>query len=329
MVKCRSIEPAKDVQNERAPMTESLPFYEAPPTDRELTAEIVRDVVREQFPELTVSLIEPLGEGWEHETFLVDERVVFRFPRQSGGGDGFKWQERVHTLVASVIGDMVGIPRITRWGRPSTRFPYPFAGHDVIPGVGANHPAAAFNPALADDIGRVLARLHAVSAQTASAVVSGSADQNKVDLVAGLARVRSVVKKYPEIRRDCPDPCAWLDSIRSVPDPYRGPGRFIHDDFQMEHVLVNPATGRLSGIIDWGPGFGDPTRDFSYVLIHGGWSFLQRALDAYELPLDAEFAERTLFSARLGAIHYLGYTLSQGGNPSRDLLSVRRVFERE
>jgi hypothetical protein len=36
-----------------------------------------------------------------------------------------------------------------------------------------------------------------------------------------------------------PDPCAWLDSIRSVPDSYRGPLRFIHDDFQMEHVLVN------------------------------------------------------------------------------------------
>jgi len=62
------------------------------------------------------------------------------------------------------------------------------------------------------------------------------------------------------------------------------------------------------------------------VLIDGGWSFFQRALAAYDLPLDAEFAERTLFSARLGAIHYLGYTLNQGGNPSRDLLHVRRVF---
>ena len=60
----------------------------------------------------------------------------------------------------------------------------------------------------------------------------------------------------------------------------------------------------------------------TYVLIHGGWSFFQRALDA-------ELAERILFSARLGAIHYLGYTLSQGGNPSRDLLRVRQVFTLE
>jgi hypothetical protein len=58
-------------------------------------------------------------------------------------------------------------------------------------------------------------------------------------------------------------------------------------------------------------------RDFSYVLIHGGWSFFHRALDAYDLPLDADFVERTLFSARLGAINYLGYTISRGGSSSR------------
>src|SRR5688572_5904141 len=126
-------------------------FYEEPPTDRELTAEVVREIVREQFPELAVATIERLGDGWEHETYLVDDRVVFRFPRRAGSGDDFAGEESVHALVSSVIGDLVGIPRITRCGRPSARFPYPFAGHDVIPGVGANDPLAPFNPALADD----------------------------------------------------------------------------------------------------------------------------------------------------------------------------------
>jgi aminoglycoside phosphotransferase (APT) family kinase protein len=241
----------------------------------------------------------------------------------------FAERQGLHALVASVIGDMVGIPRITRWGRPSARFPDPFAGHNVVPGVGANDPVVPANPELADDIGRVLARLHAIPVEAATAAGADTADPAKIDLVAGLARVRYVVKRFLEISRDCPDPCTWLDSIRSVPDPYRGPARFVHDDFQMEHVLVSPATGRLSGIIDWGGGLGDPMRDFSYVLIHGGWSFFQRSLGVYELPLDADFVERTLFSARLGAIHYLGYTISQGGNPSRDLAGVRRVFELE
>ena len=308
-------------------MTGSIGFYEPPPTDRELTAGIVRDVVREQFPELAAATVEPLGEGWEHETYLVDEHVVFRFPRQAGGGDDFEGEERVHALVASVIGDLVGIPRITRWGRPSARFPYPFAGHALIPGVPANDPSVRLNPALADDVGRVLARLHAIPADVVAAAGAGPADLHKADLVAGLQQVRRWVNELPEIRRDVPDPCTWLDRAPRAPDPYRGPPRFIHDDFQMEHVLVNPTTGRLSGIIDWGGGLGDPARDFSYVLLHGGWSFFQRAVDAYDLPLDAEFQERTLFSARLGALGWFADAVKRGGSASRHLDIVRRVFE--
>ena len=307
-------------------MTESVGFYEPPPIDRELTAEIVCDVVREQFPELAVATVTPLGEGWEHETYLVDEHVVFRFPRQAGGDD-FEWEEGLHALVSSAIGDLVGIPRITRWGRPCARFPYGFAGHELIPGVPADHPSVRANPALADDIGRVLARLHAIPPDVAAAAGAGPAELHKADLAAGLKQVRRWVTELPEISRLTPEPCTWLDRAPCAPDPYRGPPRFIHDDFQMDHVLVNPTTGRLTGIIDWGGGLGDPARDFSYVLLHGGWSFFQRAVDAYDLPLDAEFPERTLFSARLGALGWFADAVKRGGSASRHLDIVRRVFE--
>jgi len=308
------------------PMTGPIGFYEPPPTDRELTPGIVRDVVREQFPELAVATVERMGDGWEHETYLVDDHVVFRFPRQAGGDD-FEWEERLHTLVSSVIGDIVGVPRITRWGRPSAQFPYGFAGHELIPGVAANDPSVRLNPALAGDMGRVLARLHGIPADVAAAAGADTAELYKADLVAGLQQVRRWVNELPEIRRHAADPCTWLDRAPRAPDPYRGPPRFIHDDFQMEHVLVNPTTGRLSGIIDWGGGLGDPARDFNYVLLHGGWSFFQRAVDAYDLPLDAEFQERTLFSARLGALGWLADVIKRGGNPSRELAIVHRAFE--
>ena len=309
-------------------MTESIGFYEPPPTDRELTPETVREVVREQFPELAVATLERMGEGWEHETYLVDDHVVFQFPRQAGG-EYFEFEEGVHSLVSSVIGDLAGIPRITRWGRPSPLFPYAFAGHELIPGVAANDPSVRLNPALADDIGHVLARLHAIPAEAATAVGVGGADADKADLAEALDRLRRWVNEVPEIRRHAPGPCTWLDNAPRAPDAYRGPPRFIHDDFQMEHVLVGLTTGRLSGIIDWCGGLGDPARDFSYVLLHGGWSFFQRAVNAYDLPLDAEFAERTRFSARLGSLGWLADTVKRGGSTSRHVAIVRRVFELE
>ena len=309
-------------------MTGSVGFYEPPPSDRELTVDHVRHVIREQFPDLTVATLERFGDGWENETYLVDGHVVFQFPRHAGNGGGFEWEEGVHALVASVIGDIVGIPRITRWGRPSARFPYPFAGYELVPGVAANDPSVRLNPALADDIGRVLARLHAIPADAAAGVI-GVADPNDVDLAAALERVRRWVKEVPEIRDHAPGPCSWLDRAPRAPDFYRGPPRLIHGDFQMEHVLVSPTTGRLSGIIDWGGVFSDPAFDFSYVLLHGGWSFFQRAVAAYDLPLDVEFAERTLFSARLCALGWLADAVKRGRNIPRDLSIVRRVFELE
>ena len=308
-------------------MTQPTGFYIPPPSDRELNPEIVHDVVREQFPDLPCSTIARLGDGWEHEAYLVDDHVVFRFPRQAGGGDDFEWEEGIHALVWSAVGDMVGIPRITRWGRPSARFPYPFAGHDVIPGIDASDPRAPRTPALADDIGRVLARLHAIPADAAVAAGAGTADVDKADLAAALPQLRRWVNELPEIRRYASDACAWLDAAQRAPDLYRGPPRFIHDDFQMEHVIVDPTCGRLSGIIDWGGGLGDPVRDFSYVLLHGGWSFFQRALAGYDLPLDAEFIDRTVFSVRLGALGWFADTFKRSAGASRDLTIVRRVFD--
>ena len=89
-------------------------FYVPPPTDRELTADAVREVVREQFPEFAAATVRRLGDGWEHEAYLVDERVVFRFPRYADVGRGFAAEERRLALVASRVGGLIGIPRITR-----------------------------------------------------------------------------------------------------------------------------------------------------------------------------------------------------------------------
>jgi aminoglycoside phosphotransferase (APT) family kinase protein len=310
-------------------MPEPLGFWEPGPTDLELTPDIVRDVLREQFPELPATSVEAMGEGWENQTFLIDHHVVFQFPRQLDGGGGFEWEDGVHTLVASFIGDRPAIPRFSRWGRPSPRFGCRFVGYEVVPGVAANDPSVRLNPALADDIGSVLSRLHAIPAEAAATVGVGAADPEKADLVGGLKRVRHWVDTIPEMRTNLPELCAWLDSVRQPPDPYAGPPRFIHDDFQMEHVLVDRTMGRLSGIIDWGPGLGDPVRDFVYVFLHGGWSFFQRALDVYDLPLDAEFVDRTLFSARLGALYWLAYTLTHAGSIQEVVATARRVLELE
>ena len=51
-------------------------------TDRALDTEMVRDVVRSQFPPVEAATIEPIGDGWDFDVYEIDGRWVFRFPKR-------------------------------------------------------------------------------------------------------------------------------------------------------------------------------------------------------------------------------------------------------
>jgi aminoglycoside phosphotransferase (APT) family kinase protein len=112
-----------------------------------------------------------------------------------------------------------------------------------------------------------------------------------------------------------------------VPKAYVGPERFVHNDLQPEHILVYPESGRLSGIIDWtGASLGDPTLDFSYLLVLHGKEFLEAALDTYSLPTDPDFVTRTRFRARVRALGWLVYALYRQVDLTRVLREVENAF---
>jgi len=302
-------------------------FYQPPPSDRELTEDIVWEVLRDQFPELALRTVKLLGSGWEHDAYLVDDHLVVRFPRYADVALGFEREEGIRALVASVAGASFGVPRITLWGKPTARFPHRFAGHELIPGVAIDDPRVPVVPELADDIGHSLSLIHSIPAAAANAVDVDIVEDDPRDLSTGLHLVQNWVSLVPEITRAAPDACAWLRAAPVVPRRYAGVPRFIHNDFQNEHIIVNPVTGRLSGIIDWsGAILGDPARDFSYVLLARGWAFVERAMNAYDLPLDAEFAERVVFSARLGSLAWLADAIKRRADTTALLETVRRAF---
>src|SRR4030095_14430075 len=107
-------------------MSQASGSVDPPEIDRELNDEIVRDLVRSQFPQLAVHSVEYLDSGWQYDAYLVDGQLVFRFPRHELGAQDFDRQDRIHALVASAAGAFVAIPNIVLWGTPSTRFPHRF-----------------------------------------------------------------------------------------------------------------------------------------------------------------------------------------------------------
>ena len=304
-------------------MSQASGSAEEPEVVRE---DVVRDVVREQFPQLAVRSVEYLESGWLYDAYLVDHELVFRFPRYAVGAQDFDRQDRVHALVASAVGDSVGIPKIILWGAPSTRFPHRFAAHTLIPGVAAWHTSAGETPELARDLGCALTRIHAIPASAAEKIGVGKGGEGSRKL---LEEYQVKARDVPEIEELAPDACAWLREHRAVPNDYPGMPRFIHNDLVPRHIIVNPATGRLSGIIDWNPALGDPAEDFSWLLFCRGLSFLDRAISAYGLPVDPAFRERTVFLARIRALVWLEGAIGKPWDIQVFLEILRKTFATE
>src|SRR4051812_43320540 len=48
-----------------------------------VSAELARDLIERQLPELTPVRLHPFGVGWDNTSYLANETWVFRFPRRT------------------------------------------------------------------------------------------------------------------------------------------------------------------------------------------------------------------------------------------------------
>jgi aminoglycoside 2''-phosphotransferase len=87
----------------------------------------------------------------------------------------------------------------------------------------------------------------------------------------------------------------------------------VHRDLITEHILCDPATGYLTGVIDWGDaGIDDPAVDFAGVRRQLGEDFVQQMLAVYGPPLDATVLRRMDFYAGMEPFHEIHFAQTHG-----------------
>jgi aminoglycoside phosphotransferase (APT) family kinase protein len=124
-------------------------------------AELARALIRGQFPALGRT-VEPFGSGWDNTAYLVDEELVFRFPRRRIAVPLMEREVRVLPAIAARLPLPVPIPE---WaGAPTDAFPWPFAGYRRLAGRGADTVdfTAAERGAMAAPLAVFLRALHAI-----------------------------------------------------------------------------------------------------------------------------------------------------------------------
>ena len=275
--------------------------------DRSLTTEAASRAIRNRFPTINTRDLAHLGSGWEFDAWLTKDNWVFRFPRRIGLDDQIEPERRVHELVGSVLPPGVSIPRVELIGQPSADFPYRFPAHRFIPGVPVDEVDAAFLPSLARQIAKVLGAIHAIpegEARGAGVLEMDVDDEGRREWVEqrldALSRLGSVDPIVDGAVR-------WVRQVSLPIARYDGPLTFIHHDLSPDHLLVDPGTGQLTGILDWTDAIlGDAARDFVFLVAWQGWAYTEEVLRTYPLPVDSGFRDRLRFTSRSLSVLWLG-----------------------
>jgi aminoglycoside phosphotransferase (APT) family kinase protein len=255
-----------------------------------VSPELALELVREQFPGLGRS-IAPFGYGWDNTAYLVDDDLVFRFPRRAIAVPLIELEARVLLRIAPRL--PLPIPRPEWIGAPTERFPWPFAGYRMLAGrlafdLGDEERRAAGGP-----LAEFLRALHAIP--THGLGLPGD-EWQRTDFAARMPELVERLRGL-EMGGVIDDAGPWLRLFEAgdLPGPPPRPV-LVHGDLAERHVLVDGAR-RVCGVIDWGDVHeGDRAVDLSIL-----FSFLPARFRDEFLRVYGDVDARTLRTARLRA----------------------------
>jgi aminoglycoside phosphotransferase (APT) family kinase protein len=262
-----------------------------------------------QLHDYTVDSVVLLGEGLENVAYVVNDELVVRFRKEP---DPEQRALRVHREagVLAALADLVPV------SIPKPLFTVVEQGclaYFKIPGVPLRNLAPpqrlAHAAPIARALGRVLSAIHAVPPGRLTDLIEID-DQPPAGWRSDAAKTyRQLVAHVPPRHRRA------IQTFLDAAPPDEGYAlAFAHNDLGMEHVLVDPGTCSLRGIIDWSDAaLADPAYDFGLLYRDLGPHALDIAIGSY--PTDRtdleSLRQRAVFYARCSVFEDLAYGIDK------------------
>ncbi|MGW4403717.1 aminoglycoside phosphotransferase family protein [Nonomuraea sp. NPDC004702] len=275
-------------------------------TEIEITADLVRDLLREQHPDLAGLAVREVAGGWGNQMWRLGDELAVRMQRMDPTPELQLKERRWLPVLAPRL--PLPVPTPVRFGEPSGRFPKHWTVMTWVAGEPLDHGSISRGAHAADTLAGFLRALHVEAPAEAPA---------SADLGAHPKRCTSGFEHFLQ----AVDPGAvgdvgavrdvWADAV-AAPE-WAGPPVWVHGDLHPANVVVSDGT--LAGVVDFGSLFaGDPAWDLAaaWVLLPAGAA--ARFFDAY-----GQADEATIRRARgLAAMKSL-FLLLMGQNGDRGL----------
>jgi aminoglycoside phosphotransferase (APT) family kinase protein len=265
----------------------------------------VRSLVVAHLPDYHVDSVVLLGEGLENIAYIVNDELVVRFSKESDPEQRAVRLRREASVLAAVA-DVVPV------AVPKPRFVAVEQGclaYFKIPGVPLlslpRHQWSAHAPSLAAVLGRVLSVIHALPTD----LLETDAQPPEGWRHDAAETYRKVVAHVPVKHRPA------VEAFLATSPPDDGyPLAFAHNDLGIEHVLVDPGTSVVTGIIDWSDAaLADAAYDFGLLYRDLGPRALDAALGNYRTDLDdhEHLRQRAVFYARCSVFEDLAHGIEK------------------
>jgi aminoglycoside phosphotransferase (APT) family kinase protein len=228
----------------------------------EITADLVRALLRDQHPDLAGLPVRLGARGWDNQLWRLGDDLAVRLPWATESADALLRKE--HAWLPGLAPRLpLPVPVPLRLGEPSARFPRPWLVTTWVPGTPADRAPATDAARAAGTLAAFLTALHrpAPDGAPAGRFARGRSLAARTEGFAGqLAQAAG----YGLV----PDPDAvravWDDAVAAP--AWAGPPVWLHADLHPANVLT--ADGTFCGVIDFGDlCAGDPACDLAAVWV--------------------------------------------------------------
>lgn len=244
-----------------------------------------RESIAAACPELEIETVAPYRGGQNNDLILVNDELIFRFPKYAEGIAGLRKEQAVLNAVRPRL--PLATPHYIYHNMDEDEVGRAFVGYRELPGSClwpeefAKISDEGTVDRLARDLATFLQSLHAISADSVDFPLEASETQ------AGwrelFARIQQIV--FPRLTAAG---CAWttrqFDAFLGDDEQFAFSNVLRHGDSGSSNTLYSAEQRRVVGIIDFShAGIGDPAVDFAGHYVCFGEAFMKRCARVYPL----------------------------------------------
>jgi aminoglycoside 2''-phosphotransferase len=266
----------------------------------------IRKIIQDELSDFFISSMKKIGEGDNSIAFLINENIIFRFPKSDEARINIKKEVAALAIIAPHLN--LPIPNFQYVSKQQK-----FIGHPIIHGENLSiklyHSLNEnFQLKIQKSIAIFLNKLHHIDLSSVTDCKLDVMDY-KEEYSTDLESAKKLI--YPKL------PSFQQERIRQIFTShfsnkinFNYTPALIHNDFSTDHILYEKTTNEISGIIDFGDlAIGDPDYDLLYLYDSFGVDFINALLKYYDCRHSETLIDKLYFFSLANKIQILNNSI--------------------